>query len=124
MVRPISQVSKSRYLAIITILQRTEEKNLEPSGPRIRCPLCGWYARRTFGPARAAMSGIRSTRVCPACLQQWKETIFVFPLFGEGALSPANDVLDFAVAAVLVSLLGWHWEFLPSFFAELIPEST
>ncbi len=47
--------------------------------------------------------------------------ILVFPLFAEGALSPADDVLDLAVAAVLVRLLGWHWEFLPTFFAELVP---
>jgi hypothetical protein len=47
--------------------------------------------------------------------------IAVFPLFVEGALSPADDVLDFGVAAVLVNLLGWHWEFLPSFFAKLVP---
>src|SRR5271170_6823495 len=47
--------------------------------------------------------------------------IIVFPLFAEGALSPADDVLDFGVAAVLVHLLGWHWEFLPTFFAELVP---
>src|SRR5436190_19456116 len=47
--------------------------------------------------------------------------IFVFPLFGEGAFSPADDVLDIAVAAVLVHLLGWHWEFLPAFAAELVP---
>jgi hypothetical protein len=45
----------------------------------------------------------------------------VFPLFAEGALSPADDVLDLAVAAVLVNLLGWHWEFLPAFLAELVP---
>ena len=47
--------------------------------------------------------------------------IFVFPLFAEGALSPADDELDIAVAAVLVNLLGWHWEFLPAFAAELVP---
>jgi hypothetical protein len=47
--------------------------------------------------------------------------IFVFPLFAEGALSPADDVLDIALAAVLVHLLGWHWEFLPAFAAELMP---
>jgi hypothetical protein len=47
--------------------------------------------------------------------------IFVFPLFAEGALSPADDVLDLAAAAVLVHLLGWHWEFLPAFGAELVP---
>jgi len=47
--------------------------------------------------------------------------IVVFPLFVAGAASPADDVLDFAVGAVLVYLLGWHWEFLPSFFAKLVP---
>jgi hypothetical protein len=25
------------------------------------------------------------------------------------------------VAAVLVALVGWHWAFLPSFVAELVP---
>jgi hypothetical protein len=44
--------------------------------------------------------------------------IVVFPLFVEGALSPADDILDFGIAAVLVHLLGWHWEFLPSFLAK------
>ena len=47
--------------------------------------------------------------------------IFVLPLFAEGALSPADDVLDLAVAAILVRLVGWHWEFLPAFAAELVP---
>ena len=47
--------------------------------------------------------------------------LFVFPLFSEGALSPADDVLDLGLAAVLVRLLGWHWEFLPAFAAELVP---
>ncbi len=47
--------------------------------------------------------------------------IIVFPLFVEGAASPAEDLLDLGVGAVLASLLGWHWEFLPSFFAKLVP---
>jgi len=47
--------------------------------------------------------------------------IVVFPLFVEGAFSPADDILDLGVAGVLVHLLGWHWEFLPSFFAKLVP---
>jgi hypothetical protein len=47
--------------------------------------------------------------------------IVVFPLFVEGGLSPADDVLDFGIAALLVNLLGWHWEFLPSFLAKLVP---
>jgi len=47
--------------------------------------------------------------------------IFVFPLFIEGAASPADDLLDLAVGGVLSYLLGWHWEFLPSFLAKLVP---
>jgi len=47
--------------------------------------------------------------------------LVVFPLFVAGALSPADDVFDIAVGALMVKLLGWHWEFLPSFFAKLIP---
>lgn len=43
------------------------------------------------------------------------------PMFAEGALSPADDLLDFGVAGLMVHLLGWHWEFLPSFFAKLVP---
>jgi hypothetical protein len=47
--------------------------------------------------------------------------ILVLPAFAEGAFSPADDVLDIVVAAILVNLLGWHWEFLPAFAAELVP---
>ena len=47
--------------------------------------------------------------------------IFLFPLCAEGALSPADDLLDLVVGALLVHLLGWHWEFLPTFVAELLP---
>jgi hypothetical protein len=45
----------------------------------------------------------------------------LLPLFVEGAGSPADDVLDVGVAAALFYLLGWHWEFLPSFAAKLVP---
>jgi hypothetical protein len=47
--------------------------------------------------------------------------LVLLPLFVEGALSPADDVLDLAVGAMMVHLLGWHWEFLPSFLAKLVP---
>jgi hypothetical protein len=47
--------------------------------------------------------------------------VLILPLFSEGALSPADDVLDVIVAAILVRMLGWHWEFLPAFAAELVP---
>jgi hypothetical protein len=47
--------------------------------------------------------------------------LVVFPAFVEGALSPADDILDLGIAAMMVRLLGWHWEFLPSFLAKLVP---
>jgi hypothetical protein len=47
--------------------------------------------------------------------------IVIFPLFVEGAESPADDLLDFGVAAAMIYLLGWHWEFLPSFLGKLVP---
>jgi hypothetical protein len=47
--------------------------------------------------------------------------IVVFPAFVEGAISPADDILDLGVGAAMISLLGWHWEFVPSFLAKLVP---
>ena len=50
--------------------------------------------------------------------------IVVFPLFVEGALSPADDILDFGIAAVLVHLLGWHWNFCQHSLPNSCLEST
>jgi hypothetical protein len=47
--------------------------------------------------------------------------IVFLPLFVEGAVSPADDILDLGVGAALIYLLGWNWEFLPSFLAKLVP---
>ena len=47
--------------------------------------------------------------------------IAVFPMFIEGAASPADDILDLGMAGAMSFLLGWHWEFLPSFFGKLVP---
>jgi hypothetical protein len=47
--------------------------------------------------------------------------IVLLPLFVQGAISPADDLLDLGVGAAMVHLLGWHWEFLPSFLAKLVP---
>jgi hypothetical protein len=47
--------------------------------------------------------------------------IALFPIFAEGAASPADDLLDVGVAGVLSFLVGWHWEFMPSFAAKLVP---
>jgi hypothetical protein len=42
-------------------------------------------------------------------------------MFVEGAFSPLDDLLDIAVAWMLIRLLGWHWAFLPSFVAKVVP---
>jgi hypothetical protein len=48
---------------------------------------------------------------------QW----LLWPMFLAGAASPADDVVDVAVAVILVRTLGWHWAFAPSFITKLIP---
>jgi len=45
----------------------------------------------------------------------------ILPMFVEGAASPADDAVDLGVAGAMFYLLGWHWEFLPSFLGKLIP---
>jgi hypothetical protein len=47
--------------------------------------------------------------------------IGLLPVFGEGFLSPATDVIDVAMAIALTALVGWNWAFLPTFLAEIIP---
>jgi hypothetical protein len=47
--------------------------------------------------------------------------IVVFPVFIQGAISPAEDILDLGIGAAMINLLGWHWEFLPSFLGKLVP---
>jgi len=47
--------------------------------------------------------------------------IAAFPVFAEGGVSPADSLLDLIVAFVMIRLLGWHWAFLPSAAAKLIP---
>ena len=44
-----------------------------------------------------------------------------FPAFAPGWLSPLNNALDVVVAFLMVRLVGWHFAFLPTFVAELVP---
>jgi hypothetical protein len=45
----------------------TDGKQVDSSGPRIRCPLCGWEPKRlTAGCVPAGMSGTHSTRAASA----------------------------------------------------------
>lgn len=45
----------------------------------------------------------------------------LLPLFAGGATTGFDAVLDVAVGAAMVALVGWHWAFLPAFALELFP---
>ncbi len=47
--------------------------------------------------------------------------LIAFPLFTPGAASGVTDLLDVVVAVALSWLVGFHWAFLPTFIAELLP---
>ena len=70
----------------------------------------------TLAPARWQFQTAMILAMAADALQ-----ILVVPMFAQGALSPADDLLDLMVAAILTRLVGWHWEFLPAFAAELVP---
>jgi hypothetical protein len=36
-------------------------------------------------------------------------------------LTPLNNVIDAATGLALIALVGWHWAFLPTFLAEMVP---
>ena len=36
-------------------------------------------------------------------------------------LTPLNNGIDVATAVAMLGLVGWHWAFLPTFLAELVP---
>jgi hypothetical protein len=47
--------------------------------------------------------------------------IVFWPLFGEGFLSPFEDLLDLIVAGVLIAICGFRWQFVLAFFLEAVP---
>jgi hypothetical protein len=47
--------------------------------------------------------------------------ILGLPFFAPGGLSPTDTAVDFVTAFLLTRLLGWHWAFLPTLVAEIIP---
>ena len=47
-----------------------------------------------------------------------------FPIFGEGALSPPDDVLDLGVVLVLCLVLGFRWRLVMALAMELVPGAT
>lgn len=55
----------------------SDEKQADTSGPRIRCPLCGWKPRkhdRWRCNCGHWWNTFDTGGVCPACLYQWMTT--------------------------------------------------
>ncbi|HEY4185999.1 MAG TPA: hypothetical protein VGP07_13075 [Polyangia bacterium] len=45
----------------------------------------------------------------------------LLPVVIGGAVSPIDDVIDAVTGVALTALLGFHWAFLPTFLAKLVP---
>jgi len=68
---------ESRSTTSYVVLDREEEKSHDPSGSRIRCPLCGWSPRKEdhwFCNCGREWNTFDTGGVCPSCLHQWTET--------------------------------------------------
>lgn len=92
----------------------TDRTGGEPPAPS--SPL---EARGATPPGRRAADPVRTARLI-AIGADLAQLVF-FPAFVGGWLSPLNNILDVAVAIVMVRLVGWHFAFLPTFVAELVP---
>jgi len=63
--------------ASVDLDQDLEKANLDTSGPRIRCPLCGWSPRRDdlwSCSCGRAWNTFDTGGVCPGCLHHWAST--------------------------------------------------
>ncbi len=68
----------------------------------------------------AVTRGQRRTAFAAALLADVLQ-LGLFPLFGEGVLSPFQDALDVTVALVMLLTLGFRWRTLFAFGIELVP---
>ena len=86
---------------------------------RIRGPYLGELPspRRRGGDCPGAVAGSRRFIALGVDALQFG----LLPLVLGGAVSPVNDAIDVTLAVIMVSMLGWHWAFLPTFLVELIP---
>jgi hypothetical protein len=77
-----------------------------------------WLGMRREGrvPSRRAIWIARAVAIIADALQ-----LALFPIFGEGFASVANDALDVVVWVTLGSLIGWSPLFLPTFLVEMVP---
>jgi hypothetical protein len=70
-------------------------------------------------PPRPLAPSIRAARIIAIAADLLQ--LAFFPAFAGGWLSPLNNALDVVVAVIMVRMVGWHFAFLPTFVAELVP---
>ena len=75
--------------------------------------------RGSLPPAGVTAKRVRIARMIAVAMDAIQ--IAFIPAFAGGALSPLNDALDVVVGLLMMYLVGWHFAFLPTFVAELIP---
>jgi hypothetical protein len=75
--------------------------------------------RGTARPPRPTTTRVKYARIIAVTADVLQ--LAFFPTFVGGTLSPLDDVLDVVVAVIMVRLVGWHFAFLPTFVAELVP---
>jgi hypothetical protein len=75
--------------------------------------------RGSLPPVDPTAKRVRLARIIAVAVDAVQ--IALLPAFAGGALSPLNDAIDVGVALLMMYLVGWHWAFLPTFVAELVP---
>jgi hypothetical protein len=48
----------------------------------------------------------------------------LLPFVIGGVVSPVDDAIDVVTGVALTALLGFHWAFLPTFVAKLVPRGS
>ena len=85
---PVTKLGSQRWIIMTSmfatrreessvVLDRELDEAKSPSGPRIRCPLCGWSPRKEdlwTCSCGHEWNTFDTGGVCPACLHQWTST--------------------------------------------------
>ncbi len=106
-----------------TIQQRADDPVIHPEGELIGkdAPIPGDQRQPVADHVATPNRTIRFLAAIAIAALADVTQLVLLPLFGEGVASPLNDALDVIVAFFMITLLGFHWQFLPSFVSELVP---
>ena len=89
-------------------------RSLEPLEPLEAAPIK--TAQHGPSPSRRRVWAARLLALAADAVQ-----FALLPLVIGGAISPVDDAIDIVTGLALTALLGFHWAYLPSFIAKLVP---